>query len=129
MRYPFTPKSNASLEPGQFWSIPLSDGRFACGRVVRIDRELSFGRRTLFVAGVLDWIGSAEPTSESIAGARLLDVGYAHVRAITDDGGAVLGLRPLESDSLEVPTSIRSHWSPSFPRLRAERRFIEGDPP
>ena len=27
--YPFVPKSNVQLAPGQFWSIPLSDGRFA----------------------------------------------------------------------------------------------------
>ena len=28
-RYPFVPKTNAQLVAGQFWSIHLSDGRFA----------------------------------------------------------------------------------------------------
>jgi hypothetical protein len=32
--YPFVPRTNATLVPGQFWSIPLTDGRFACGRVL-----------------------------------------------------------------------------------------------
>jgi hypothetical protein len=27
--YPFEPKSNTWLEPGQFWGVPLSDGRYA----------------------------------------------------------------------------------------------------
>jgi hypothetical protein len=32
--YPFTPKWNRYLLPGQFWAVPLSDGRFGCGRVM-----------------------------------------------------------------------------------------------
>ena len=35
--YPFRPKSTAELEAGQFWSIPLPDGRFACGRVLQMN--------------------------------------------------------------------------------------------
>jgi len=35
--YPLTPKTNAHLSPGQSWSIPLADGRFGCGRVLRVD--------------------------------------------------------------------------------------------
>jgi hypothetical protein len=30
--YPFEPKSNAYLLPGQFWGVPLSDRGWACGR-------------------------------------------------------------------------------------------------
>lgn len=37
--YPFEPKSNAYLLPGQFWGVPLSDGRWACGRVLAIKKE------------------------------------------------------------------------------------------
>ena len=36
--YPLAPKTNAQLSPGQFWSIPLGDGRFGCGRVLRVER-------------------------------------------------------------------------------------------
>ena len=37
--YPFEPKSNAHLLPGQFWGVPLSDGRWACGRVLAVKTQ------------------------------------------------------------------------------------------
>jgi hypothetical protein len=33
VEYPFVPQSTAGLEPRQFWSIPLDNGRFACSAV------------------------------------------------------------------------------------------------
>ncbi len=36
VKYPFVPKSNRSLIPGQFWAIPLNNGKFACGRVIEV---------------------------------------------------------------------------------------------
>ncbi|EKO87041.1 hypothetical protein LEP1GSC020_0876 [Leptospira interrogans serovar Grippotyphosa str. 2006006986] len=36
VKYPFVPKSNRSLIPGQFWAIPLNNGKFACGRVIAV---------------------------------------------------------------------------------------------
>jgi hypothetical protein len=128
-RYPFTPRSNARLEPGQFWSIPLSDGRFACGRVLGVDRDAEYGRRTRFIAGLLDWVGPEPPSAESIAGAPLLEAGHAHIATISDEGGALLGERPLESDGLVPPAEVRAHWAPAYLALRAERRFIADDPP
>jgi hypothetical protein len=41
--YPFVPRSNAKFRPGQFWAIPLPDGRFACGRVLGAEDSLSHG--------------------------------------------------------------------------------------
>jgi hypothetical protein len=127
--FPFVPKSNTHLEPGQFWSIPLSDGRFACGRVLRIDRDREYGARSMFVAGLLDWVGSEPPTSESIAGAALLDVGHARVELVTHREGVILGQRDLALDGLEAPASISSYWGRTFGFERAERRFVAGDPP
>jgi immunity protein 26 of polymorphic toxin system len=128
--YPFVPKSNTQLEPGQFWSIPLSDGRFGCGRVLRIDRDRAYGGRILFVGAVLDWVGEAPPTAEAIAGRGILGIGTTHVRTISYGGGAILGGRPLAADGIEPPAgSIDTHWGTGFPTLRAERRFIQGDPP
>ena len=128
--YPFTPKSNAQLEPGQFWSIPLSDGRFGCGRVLRIDRDRSYGARILFVGGLLDWVGDAPPSAEAIAGRPVLGLGVMHVRAISFGGGRVVGERPLEADGIEPPAgSIGTHWGEGYPTIRAEHRFIKGDPP
>ncbi|EOO27728.1 hypothetical protein ICM_01919 [Bacillus cereus BAG1X2-3] len=34
INYPFKPKSNYYLVPGQFWTIPLDNRKFACGRVI-----------------------------------------------------------------------------------------------
>jgi hypothetical protein len=111
VRYPFEPKSTAHLEPGQFWGVPLSDGRFACGRVLALPREpdpfVPAGTR-MFLAGLHRWVGDALPSSEDIAGADLLAQGFAHVRTIRENGGDVLGLRPLEVDGV-VPRRWQSH--------------------
>jgi hypothetical protein len=127
--YPFVPKSNADLAPGQFWSIPLSDGRFGCGRVLRVDRDRAYGARILFVGAVLDWVGETPPTSEAIAGAEVLAVGTTHVRTIAHGGGTVLGIRPLAADGITVPSVLNTHWGTAYPAERVERRFILGDPP
>jgi hypothetical protein len=109
--YPFEPRSNAHLEAGQFWGIPLSDGRFACGRVLAVPRvpdpAYPVNART-FLAGLLDWVGDAPPTQETIAGARIRDQGFAHVKSIRENGGLVLGHRPLGLDAIE-PAPWRSH--------------------
>ena len=47
-KYPFEPRSNVHLRPGQFWGVPLSDGRWACGRVLAV-KTLVF--RTFVVGG------------------------------------------------------------------------------
>ena len=64
--YPFAPKSSSYLEAGQFWAIPLTDGRFGCGRVLDVPREpdpnILVGRRA-FLAGLMDWVGTAEPNA------------------------------------------------------------------
>ena len=127
--YPFVPKTNAHLRPGQFWSIPLSDGRFGCGRVLAIDREAEYGARTTFVGGLLDWVGAEPPTWDSIGGKAVLEVGYAHVGLIAESGGAVLGERPLELDSIEVPNDIPSAWGLRSMVRRAEHLFVAGNPP
>jgi len=125
----FVLRSNAQLAPGQFWSIPLSDGRFACGRVLRVDRDRPHGGRTMFVAALLDWVGTEPPTAEAIAERPVLEVGHAHVRTITHGGGRILGERPLTLDGIVPPIEIRSYWGTSYAADRAERRFVAGDPP
>ncbi len=126
--YPLTPKTTAHLRPGQFWSIPMSDGRFGCGRVLRADTGSSTGGRTRFIGAILDWVGDAPPDAEAIAGSAVLAVGNAHVRLISFGGGAILGERPLSADDIEIPPTIDSHWGDGYGVARAERRFIAGDP-
>jgi hypothetical protein len=104
MEYPFEPKSNTYLRSGQFWSVPLSDGRFACGRVLSVPRHpdplVPVGRK-MFLAGLLDWVSDSAPTSEGIAEAPLHRQGFAHVLTIRKTGGLILGRRPLELDGVE----------------------------
>jgi hypothetical protein len=127
--YPFVPRTNAQLQPGQFWQIPLSDGRFACGRVLEIGGRGQRRSRTLFVAALLDWVGDSPPTSETIAGAQPFAIGIARVETTGEGGSAVVGIRPLADDGIEPPAQISSYWGIPFPRYRAERRFVQGDPP
>jgi hypothetical protein len=101
--YPIRPKSTALLLPGQFWAVPLTDGRFACGRVLQVNgSELPVKSRNFF-GGLLNWVGASLPSSECIAGAVVIASGVLHIRAITSLGGEVLGCRPIEADGLELP--------------------------
>ena len=109
--YPFVPKSNRWLEAGQFWAIPLSNGRFACGRVLDVPREddLHIPVNTrMFLAGLVDWSGSEPPSSDAIAASGLVDQGFAHIKAILTTGGEILGARPLMLDRIR-PMRWRSH--------------------
>src|SRR5690606_29152708 len=99
--YPFTPKSNRFLRPGQFWAVPLSNGRYAAGRVMAVP---AFGRasRTGFVAGLMDWHGDAPPTADDLAGRQVLEQAETFFHAISRTGGAVLGERDLALESLSA---------------------------
>lgn len=110
--YPFAPKSSTTLVPGQFWSIPLSSGRFGCGRVVQLPGTKFIGSSRTLLAGLMDWIGAAPPTAESIAGAGTLIQGEAHIRTILSTGGEILGWRALEDDRIEPGFFCsQSEWS------------------
>lgn len=94
-RYPLVPKSNAYLRPGQFWDIPLSDGRHAAGIVVATPSPEQASRRRmgtrLFVAGLLGWSGDNTPTVDNLIDRPLVTWGYAHINSITREGGQILG--------------------------------------
>ena len=97
--YPFTPKSNRYLRPGDYWAVPLADGRYACGRVMAVP---AFGPRDRkgIVVGLMDWVGAAPPTSDAIAGCVVVAEAKARFEAIVNTGGAVLGNRPLAVDGI-----------------------------
>jgi hypothetical protein len=58
------------------------------------------------LAGVLNWHAEVPPAFNTIAGAKCLDQGVAHIKTITETGGVILGLRPLEVDNI-VPWEFR----------------------
>jgi hypothetical protein len=102
--YPFIPKSNRFLSPGQFWAIPLTNGRFACGRVMLVPAFGSKDRVGVQVA-LLEWVGDCPPSSAEIAGRPILEEARSRFDAISKTGGAVLGCRDLELDGL-VPADF-----------------------
>ena len=116
--YPFRPRTSASLAPGQFWAVPLSDGRFACGRVLQLGGSLLPGKGRDFFGGLQDWIGDAPPTAEAIAGTGIAEMGIMHVKAITEIGGDILGFRPLELDGIELPLLLSQLCGPDVDLLR-----------
>ncbi|HST26526.1 MAG TPA: hypothetical protein VLJ76_11075 [Gaiellaceae bacterium] len=105
----------------------MSDGRFGCGRVLDVDRSPGYGARTRFLGGLLDWVGAEPPTSASIAGAPLLEIGHAAVDVIVSEGQPILGEHPLGVE-FTVLEHVMSYWGPGFPKSRLERRFVTGDP-
>jgi hypothetical protein len=98
LAYPFVPKSNRHLRAGQFWAVPLNDGRFTCGRVMAPKSSIS--PRVMFMAGLMDWVGNQPPTEDNLAGRRVLSQGSAHVKTITETGASILGCRPLDLEDL-----------------------------
>ena len=119
--YPFVPKSSRHLRAGQFWAVPLQDGRFACGRVMTPSVRIS--PRAGFVAGLMDWVGQAPPTASALAGRGVLRQGHAHVKTIVNTGGEVLGCRDLDEDGLVAEPDPESTWGFTFIVRLAERAF------
>lgn len=127
--YPFVPRSNRSLRPGQFWAIPLSNGRFACGRVLAVP---AFGPkdRVGVVVGLMDWTGPQPPTGEDLAGRAVLAQASSRFETISNTGGEILGERPLRLDRI-VPTdpndsgvgSVHTVWGWRVIQTEAERRL------
>ena len=99
---PFVPKTNTHLLPGDWWAVPLRDGRFGAGRVLA---RQAFGGtdRTGVTVGLLDWVGEAPPTEQDIAERPVLAWALSRVETITKTGGTVLGNRPLAADGIEPP--------------------------
>jgi hypothetical protein len=121
--FPFIPKSTSHLERGQFWAIPLTNGRFGAGCVV--GRQLLNGkpRSRSFIAGVIEWCGPEIPTISILKNCRVLKYGFAHIKAITESGGSILGMASLQLDSLpfELETLEISTWGYAFANKLAEK--------
>ena len=87
MEYPFKPKSTVHMENGQFWPIRLSDGEWACGMVLSINKE----SRREFVAGLVDWRGAEEPSASDIEGRKIIEQGVGHIKMISEGYGRIIG--------------------------------------
>jgi hypothetical protein len=111
--YPFVPKSAVSLSAGEIWAIPLRDGSFGCGRVLQPAVQRQGASRVIFLAGLMDWHEDVAPTESTIAGAKCLAQGKAHVKCIRETGGSVLGLRSLELERVKPAIFLSGLGEPS----------------
>lgn len=120
-------RTNAGLEPGDFWNIPTRRGGWQCCGVVLLNGR-SAGSRVLLVAALLDWCEPRLPDCRSIAEVDLVDVGVIHVGAIGRNGGEILGncpvvippdLSPFDRDF----TRTYDTWSQDYIELLAHQHF------
>jgi hypothetical protein len=111
--YPFKPKSNSKLEPGQFWSIKLENGEYACGLVLSVPPRENRDTKTVFV-GLLSWHGKTKPTSEVLEGSNLeiIDQGEAHVKTITSFGESIEGKIELHKAKIVIANEVDSNYGP-----------------
>lgn len=124
--YPFAPKTNKDLIPGQYWEVPLKCGKYACGRVIELPpKGYGLGERVHFLVGLMDWLGNDLPTSESIVGHKILDQGVAHLKTIWKNGEKILGCRLLEIDNLESFYFVTS-WERNIPSKDDDLLLIKG---
>src|SRR5262245_49569999 len=112
MKYPFQPKSTAHLKPGQFWSVPLTDGRFGCGRVLQLGGALIPVKSRAFFGGLQAWVGEIPPSAETPLGSEFVRYGVIHVRAVSFANGAILGERSLEVDGIQLPECLSAVGGP-----------------
>jgi hypothetical protein len=133
LRYPFTPKSNRFLRPGQFFAIPLSNGGYAAGRVTAVP---AFGPndRTGLAVGLMDWSGDHPPQAADLQGRKVLVQAKTNYRVISRTGGLVLGERPLGADRIKALDPYESTVGRSFNVWgwaticsEAERAFVGPD--
>lgn len=111
--YPLIPKSNRHLKAGDYWAIPLSNGKFACGRVLQIPpRDIPYGKNTYVFIGLLDWCSEQRPTFDTISNVKILEQGRAHFKTILKHGGHILGNRPLELDRIEITLETNAAGPP-----------------
>jgi hypothetical protein len=121
--YPFLPRSNARLEPGQFFSFCLANGRFACVRVLAKCWKHQPGHRVLFLAGLMNWSGDRPASSVDLADCAVLDYAWAHVCVFPLYGASIDGIRPLEGDRIVADTDCSRAYGPEVLRNLANERF------
>ena len=125
--FPFQPKSTTHLARGQFWALPLDDGRFGAACVV--GEHWKDGRRHTrsFIAGVMAWHGRQPPTAADLKGCAIAAHGFAHIKTIVASGGQILGQAqpdfgnlPTRDDSMGLPI-----WGFLVPGILA-RQWVDG---
>jgi hypothetical protein len=127
IRYPFVPRSTAHLLAGQFFSFRLSDGNFACGRILSTAWPDGSGRRSMFYFGLMDWCGDKVASSEDLAGRGLLYENWGHIVMFVDYSARIDGFRSLELDGIE-PAPKDGAAGRAVLKNMAEKHLVRGKP-
>jgi hypothetical protein len=123
--YPLVPKSAKTLRPGQYWAVPMQNGRFACGRVLQVGGSEVPTPTKAFFGALHSWVGSAAPNDQTELGSDLIQCGVMHVKSIVQTGGAILGERPLTADGVQIPTLLSAMGGPdTHVLLGADKRRL-----
>lgn len=99
-KYPFIPKKASEVEDGDFFYVPLSNGKFACGRLLLIQRKSGRKTKSLLV-GLHNWIGKGHPSNQDIHNSDIIEQGVMHINSIGYIEGEVIGNKPLIEDHLK----------------------------
>jgi hypothetical protein len=77
----------------------------------------------MFIAGVVRWTGTRPPTADQLKGLPIVDFAFAHLKAVSDSGGVVLGEAELQLAGIEATAESLSMktWGFGVPKLLAER--------
>lgn len=98
--YLFIPAKASEISEGDFYFIPLSDGSYACGRILAFQKKN--GRKTQRVlVGLHDWSGKQHPTHSDIHESPIIEQGVMHINSINQVGGNIIGCKALEEDGLK----------------------------
>ena len=87
MTYPFTPKSTAKLQFGDYWPICRDDGRF--GFVVFLEQWAQM--RSGLVAGLLDHVHTSPELDPGGVVLHLQDVGHLHIKTFPETRSEIHG--------------------------------------
>jgi len=108
MTYPFIPKSNKKITPGDYWITKLSNESFAVGIVIDIPpADLKLTKE--IIIGLLDWNKNSTPKIEDLRNSKILDQGHAHIKTITENSNGILGNLNLEKANIEPKILIDSY--------------------
>ncbi len=147
--YPFIPTKVSEIKEGDFFYIPLSNGWFACGRVLLFKRKSDRKTKSILV-GLHNWTGKDYPTKVNIHMCPIIEQGVMHINSISHVGGEIIGCKAPKEDGLKpllqleagylisgfdnlgsLPTrnykkySYRSTYGLNVIKLLAEKHFVK----
>jgi len=123
LKYPYIPKSNKFLEVGEYWPIKLENQLFAYGVVLKVPDYND--ARKMFLAGLINWIGTTNPSEENFDNkpVHIKEYADAHIKTIMSKGEKLIGKLQIDPNELNRIQNeyIKNTWGYNYINLRAEK--------